>query len=276
MKRLILTAVLFSLFSISLQAQLVQGNKKLKQALVLNMPLTRDDESPGTRGASVVWHPIQKKYYASFAGNSLFPMGVFDVMGKRLSPDTLKTQIDTRGLWYNPATNQINGNGYNDFGWFSYKLNGKGIPVSVNVFMEGMNQPTEQSVGAFHPGRKEIMFLNEGKVSLYSLQDATTDQFIEINWGRMKQDGKADTTTTETPANYNYATVIYTGMPNRELGFLNKDERQIELYDFLSGFLTTKLKLPDDAPVESAFNFAYANGIYWLFDIENRKWIGYK
>jgi hypothetical protein len=44
----------------------------------------------------------------------------------------------------------------------------------------------------------------------------------------------------------------------------------------MTGFLTTQLPLPKDAVTEGAFNFAYANGIYWLFNIAERKWVGYK
>src|SRR4051812_44622439 len=114
--------LLLLLVSIVSAAATVMGQaptQSLKKVAELKMPLTAEDEMPGTRGASVAWHPIQKKYYASFAGNVDFPMGVFDATGKRVSADELKTQADTRGLWYDPAKKTIAGNGYSDFGWFS-------------------------------------------------------------------------------------------------------------------------------------------------------------
>jgi hypothetical protein len=40
--------------------------------------------------------------------------------------------------------------------------------------------------------------------------------------------------------------------------------------------MTQILKLPDTATTEGMFNFAFANGIYWLFDMETRIWTGYK
>src|SRR5881394_2204758 len=97
MKKLIfaLTATAFSLF---LQAQ----PKPLKEVLTLKMPLTVDDNMPGTRGSNVVWHPVQKKYYAAFAGNMGYPLAFFDAKGNRLSDDSLRCLEDTRGLWYNP------------------------------------------------------------------------------------------------------------------------------------------------------------------------------
>mgnify|MGYP006388747501 CR=1 FL=1 len=64
-------------------------NRTLVQTAALLMPRTVDDEMPGTRGASVTWHPVQKKYYTAMAGNGAYPMAVFDAKGKRLSDPTL-------------------------------------------------------------------------------------------------------------------------------------------------------------------------------------------
>jgi hypothetical protein len=57
---------------------------------------------------------------------------------------------------------------------------------------------------------------------------------------------------------------------------LNADAHAIELYDEKTGFLTRRLTIPEAVPVESAFNFSFANGIFWLFNIEARTWIGLK
>lgn len=81
---------------------------------------------------------------------------------------------------------------------------------------------------------------------------------------------------TSVADDYNQQTVIYTGIPKAELGFLNYIALQIELYNAKTGLLTQVLKLPEDVIAESSFNFAYANGIYWLFNIESRRWTGYQ
>ncbi len=273
MKKIFLfTAVLFAASS-PLQAQQKQT---LKKVIELQMPRTIDDDMPGTRGASVVWHPLQKKYYAVFAGNQDYPLAVFDVTNKLMSNEELTAKHDSRGLWYNPAKKEINGNTYADNGWFKYILNYEGIPDSSVVYVEGAHQPNEQSVAAYHPIRKEIMFLNGSTVSLYSEKGIESDSLVDIKWGRTKQTDKADVLTTETPDDYNNTSLIYTGIKAAELGFLNVDSKQIELYNFKTGYLTKELKLPADAPAEHTFNFAFANGIYWLFNMETRVWIGYK
>ncbi len=273
MKRIILSAIIFLAGTAVLQAQFKSNPKKVME---LKMPKTADDDMPGTRGASVAWHPIQKKYYAVMAGNTEYPLAVFDATGKRLSDDALTAMNDTRGIWYNPEKKEINGNGYAETGWFKYVLDKKGIPESSPVILEGLKQPDGQCVGTFHPLRKEVMFLYNGTVSLYSLAEGVTSASVKINWGKKKTDGGSEDESEETPAGYNNTSVIYTGIKNAELGFLNIDKKQIELYDFVSGFLTQKIKLPEDAPTETSFNFAYANGIYWLFSIEARTWYGYK
>ena len=63
------------------------GGRTLKKVMELKMPKTADDDMPGTRGASVAWHPLKKQYYASFAGNTEYPHAVSNATGKRLSGD---------------------------------------------------------------------------------------------------------------------------------------------------------------------------------------------
>jgi hypothetical protein len=255
-------------------ATFAQVKRDLKKVMELKMPPL---ESGGTRGAGVVWHPVQKKYYVSFAGNESYPMAVFSADGKRLTPDDQATKVDTRGLWYNPAKKQICGNGYNDNGWFSYTLDAKGLPKENKIDFTGMNQPDAQCVGAYNPLKKKVMFLFNGKISFYSDKAEVTDEELVINWGRIKTEGKNEAADEdETPAEYNTSTVIYTGIKGSEIGFLNVDDMQVELYDLSTGFLTTILNLPEGAPAEHMFNFAYANGMYWLFSMNDRVWTGYK
>ena len=104
------------LFPNHLAAQTAELNKVLE----LKMPREKGGDFCGTRGGSVCWNPMTKKFYASFAGNAGFPMAVFDNNGKRMSADELNTKVDMRGLWYDPSLKKICGNGYNENGWFSF------------------------------------------------------------------------------------------------------------------------------------------------------------
>lgn len=275
MKKLL---ILLCIFTARMQADAQPAAEKtLKKAITLTMPRTVDDEMPGTRGACVAWHPVQKKYYAAMAGNIGFPLGVFDVTGKRLSPDSLNCNADVRGLWYNPQKKELQGNSYSDYGWFRYVVNGKGIPVKTTIFLEGKNQPDNNSVGAFNPTKQQVLFLFGNDIFFYSVQGEESGQSLTINWGRTKTDGVSEEgEEIWTSEDYNSTTVVYTGIKGAELGFVNTTESQIELYNITDGFLTRKLKLPDGATINTTFNFAYANGMFWLFNIEKRTWTGYK
>jgi hypothetical protein len=276
MEKLLFFLLFFTTTLITVKAQ--SGSEKpIKKVITLLMPRTVDDDMPGTRGACVVWHPLQKKYYAAMAGNVAYPLGVFDATGKKLSADSLNTNADIRGLWYNPQKKRIEGNSYNDFGWFSYTLNAKGIPVKTDIFLDGMNQPDVQSVGVYSIARQQVLFLYNGNVYFYSINGDVLDKTLQIQWERTKSDGPGEEEEeTSTPEDYNSTTVVFTGLKGAELGFLNITEMQIELYNIEDGFLSKKLKLPEEASMNAMFNFAYTNGIYWLYNIEERKWSGYK
>lgn len=253
--------------------------KELIKVLELKMPLTVEDDKPGTRGASVAWHPIQKKYYAAMAGNVDFPFAVFDVNGKRLSPDTLKCKQEIRGLWYNPLAKTIQGNAFNEGGWFYYTLDKKGIISGFKVFKEGLNQPDQQSVGAFDSKSDKVIFLSNESIHIYDLKKSDSISSLEIKWESVTEDDYYESDfydLFETPEGYNSSTVVYTGIKGAELGFLNADFKEIGLYDIKTGLLSKTLTLPSDAPAETIFNFAFSNGIYWFFDMEARTWYGYK
>lgn len=231
----------------------------------------------GHNGASVVWHPLLKRYYAPMAGNVDYTLGVFDATGKCISSPQQKTLFDVRGLWWNPGTKTLQMNGFSDHGWAEYKLDGKGMPVSAEILHEQMNQPDEQSVGAYNPKEKMIYFFNsDGEIEKYD-EDAVpnTDENIELHLGSTNSNTDLES-NYEVIDDYNGTTVIYTGIPKSEIGLLNHAKMQIELYDLKTGYMTKKLTLPDDAPVEESLNFSFANGIYWLFDKEKRTWKGYK
>ena len=252
--------------------------RTLKKVAELQMPQDEEDDMPGTRGAPVVWHPVQKKYYAVMAGNKEYPIAVFDATGKQLSDDYDKALIDVRGLWYNPVEKRIEGNAYGENGWFYYKLDEKGLVYEHVILFEGINQPTEQCVGAYNSTSKKVLFLKGSQVYDYESKTGTAaGTELILHWGRTSKQGASDDEEpTESSENHNTTTIVFTGTAAGEIGALNITDRKIELYNIKNGFLTETLKLPEDATTESMFNFAYTNGIYWLFDMEARKWRGYK
>jgi hypothetical protein len=280
MKKIIISLLLA--LPILLQAQLI---KTLKKTIELQMPgiahpskLTGKDSLPGKRGAAVAWHPLQKKYYAAFAGNTTFPLAVFDISGKHLSSDDLMTMEDLRGLWYNPKLKKLCGNAYSDYGWFSYILDSNGIPVKIEVYAEGMNQPDKQSIGTYNEKSNLVCFLNGTKIEMYNAEAMMEeDSTIQLYPGISRKEDIIES-NDETYFNeyYNFNVLIYTGISKAEFGLLNINDKQVELYNRKTGLLTQKLKLPADVETYNSFNFSYANGIFWSFNMDTRIWTGYK
>jgi hypothetical protein len=249
MKKYFLAAMLLAL-AIDLSAQ----NRTLKKVLELAMP-----GDLGSNGASVVYHPVQKKYYCAFAGNSDYPLAAFDLKGKLLTDATITTGFDVRGIWYNSKTKTIQANGYNDFGWTNFKIDKQGVPTGNEVFIGGMTQPDAQSVGLFNDKLQKIYFLKDISIVKYDLQGKELDSiqlFPKMVGDEEMGDG--------LPGDYN------------GIGLLNNTNKTIELFNLATGKPTTTWQLPDDAPENSLFNFAYSNGTVWLFDKEARTWYGYK
>lgn len=280
MKKIFIT--LFLVLPFLMNAQLV---KTLKKTIELQMPgipspskVTGEDSLPGKRGGAVVWHPVQKKYYAAFAGNYSFPLAVFDITGKRLSSEDQTTMEDLRGLWYNPKLKKICGNGYADIGWFSYKLDAKGIPAESEVYAAGMNQPDEQCIGTYNSKSNLVCFLYGKNILVYNAdamqeEDSTVRLYPGISKKEHIDEEDDESVISE---DYSYNILIYTSIPKAEFGLLNVYEKQVELYNQKTGLMTQKLKLPADLPTWDGFNFSYANGIYWAFDQDTRIWTGYK
>lgn len=257
---------------------LAQTEKKIKAVMKISIT-----EEGGANGATVVWHPVLKRYYCPMAGNVSFPFQVFDAKGKLISPKDQTTMFDVRGMWYNPKTKKIFTNGYNDFGWGEYVLNAKGFPTDVKVIYEGLNQPNDHSVAAYDAVNNKIYFYSEGVV--YGYDPATgeaTDELITLEVNATAESEVSDTLSMadyfagEESHDYNTTTVIYTGIKGQEFGLLNTLNNSIDLFDKATGKLKAKLLLPDGAPVNDMFNFAYTNGMYWLFNKETRIWTGYK
>jgi hypothetical protein len=273
---------LFFLLPFLLPAQLV---KTLKKTIELKMPgkvytskNTGGDSLPGTKGAAVAWDPLQKKYYAAFAGNMSFPLAVFDATGKRLSDESLTTMIDTRGLWYSPKMKKICGNGYNDLGWFSYELDRKGIPEDYEFIAEGKIQPDNNSIGVLNTESNMVCFLDGQYIVVYGsdfMEDDESETRLYPGISR-KEDIDEEDEGDFLGDDYNFTVLIYTGIPKAEFGLINAAKKEVELYNQKTGLMTQILRLPADLELWKSFNFGYANGIYWAFNQGARTWVGYK
>lgn len=271
-KQKLLTSCLLLIAVISF----AQKPKELKKVLTLHISDKSDGVNNGTRGASVAWNPLTKKYYAAMAGNALFPLAIFDTKGKRVNSDSSATLIDVRGLWFDPAKKTICGNGYNEFGWFHYKLDKKGIVNNLVVDIEDKLQPNENSVGCYNPIAKKVYFISTNQVHVYN-SNGILQNTITLYLGQTKTKNPIEISEEDEILNdYNPYSLVYSNIKNGEIGVLNASKNQVELYNINDGFLTSILKIPSSIQAQPTFNFAYANETYWFFNIETRNWEGCK
>nr|WP_294905439.1 hypothetical protein [uncultured Lacibacter sp.] len=253
-------------------------NSNSNELRIVNAEKVMDMDIPegGANGAAVVYHPQEKLYYAAQAGNMVFPLVIFNANGKVVSADDQQTLIDVRGLWYNPKTKKLEGNAYNEFGWFSYELNSEGQPTSVINKKEGMYQPDQNSAGVLNTEDNEVLFLNALNIACYTVDGVDKRKNIKLNFGATSTGDAVDISIESFEETYNVRSMVYTGIKGAEIGLLNVVKKQVELYNIKTGYMSQVIKLPIEFEVERFFNFSYANGIYWVFDKQKRKWNGYK
>ncbi|RXK61460.1 hypothetical protein ESA94_00115 [Lacibacter luteus] len=232
--------------------------------------------SGGANAASVVYNPKTKKYYAAQAGNMNFPLVIFDEDGAVISDQEQTTMIDVRGLWYNPKTKDMEGNGYNDNGWFTYEMGKNGIPEKVKVQKQGLSQPDANSAGVLNTNDNEVLFLSGLNIVCYNTDGTDKRKTIQIHFGATSAADDTQLSIADFENTYNIRSLIFTGTKGVEIGVLNVAKKQVELYDIKTGYMKQTIKIPAEFAIETYFNFSYANGIYWLFDKNERYWYGYR
>lgn len=261
MRLLTFLLVIFSLL------QTAVGQQSLQLTKVMELQVQGEG---GSNGASIAWHAVGKKYYAAMAGNASYPLCVFSENGTLLSPADNASMVDVRGLWFNAKKAKIQGNAFGEDGWFEYILNAQGIPTDFKKMVEGASQPDDQCVGTFSSKTNEVIFFDGMDIYFY---DAITGEVKEsISFDQVLTNSGIALSEKE---NYNTRSILFTGKPGQELGMLNVEKKQLELFS-LEGKRSLILKVPSNQNVYASFNMAYSNGMYWFFNKDNRKWIGYK
>ncbi|MFZ5553320.1 MAG: hypothetical protein ACOZCO_09410 [Bacteroidota bacterium] len=213
----------------------------------------------GNNGCSVFYIPERKLYYTFYAGNSDYPLEIFNDKGKNIYSQPIG--IDARGLWYNPKSKKLEGIAYGK-GFFSIELTAEGYPLTPVYINQTVTFAGDQQVACFSPAHGEIYQYSEGVI---------------YTWSRKKLKKKSAVTITglpESPEMINSTSLIYTGYKGYEFGLLNWDMKKIYLFD-KSGKYTFAIDLPGSAVTNDVFRFSYANDRVFLYNVDTRTWTGY-
>lgn len=213
--------------------------------------------------ATLVWHPGKARYYSLRIGNSTFPLETW-VAGNSTSVCTATAGIDSRGLWYNPATDAIERNCLGTLGWATMGIDAAscatGVPTTI---FTGQLQATTQSCAAFDP----VL----GQVLTYAAA-TTSVQFRSRATGALVQTLLLTGTSFAT---VNTESIIWTGQLGYEIGLLDWSNKRVLLFNRATGAFTGMSQLPATAATNSQFRFCYTNHRVWLFTAATRKWNAY-
>lgn len=220
------------------------------------------EQSSGTNGAAVAYNPVSELYYCVMAGNASYPLEVFDKNGNGVYQTN--AGVDMRGIWWNPKTKTLEGNGYGESGIVSFAMDENDYPSLgiQTVFPGGDHQADAQSVGTFDSKKNLIMYYNQGVLYSYKRSNGQLAKKTILN--------------NPSENNTNAYTVVYTGVKKMEVGLLDYTNNKVLLFNSKTGHQTATIHLPNSATTNHAFRFSYANKYVLLYDTDSRSWTGYK
>jgi len=207
----------------------------------------------------VAYNPNRNLYYAVRAGNSSFELNTYDANGALLN--TTPAGFDFRGLWWNPNTATLEGNGYNTNGYRVVDLDANGYALSTGTNLAGLFQPDAQSVGDYDFQANEVIFYDNGRIYRY----ARTTGAALGNY--------AITGLPVATGNLNSNTVGYTGIAGKEILVYDYVTKRVYFIDKATGAFVQQVQLPASAPGPSIYDLSYANAKAWISDCS--QWISY-
>lgn len=253
-----MAAVVLSLLSGAVRAQFTPAPNavKLPDSLVFT-------STTANNHATLVWHPVKARYYSLRIGNSTFPLETW-VAGSSTSVCTATAGIDSRGIWYNPATNAIERNCFGTLGWATLDIDAAACATGAfTTIFSGQLQATDQSVAAFDPVLNQVLTYAAATTSV---------QFRSRATGAVVQ---TLLLTGTSFTNVNTESIIWTGQAGYEIGLLNYVTKRVLLFSRATGAFTGQSQLPAAAATNGQFRFCYTNNRVWLFNGLLRKWNAY-
>jgi len=208
--------------------------------------------------SSVAFNPDSNVYYSANPGGSL-ANETFDSDGLSIGTSSA---MDYRGIWYNPSTKLIEGNGWGG-GLVESDLSVGGKLGTTTSYVFSAQMPETQSVGAYNPEDTIVYYYSLGDV--YKYKRTATGSTISIG-----------ITGVSSFTSISSKTIIYTGCTNNELGIYDFITKQLHLINELTGAITNTVDFPVSSPSPSGlWGISYANNIFWLYESSNNKWVGF-
>lgn len=213
---------------------------------------------------ALVYNPSRSLYYLFYGGNVSYPAEVFNAAGTRLATVS-PLGYDLRGMWWNPTTSQLEGNGYDNASIIAKALDANGYPVAsaiTTIFTPG-NGLASQNVAAFDPLNNEIIYYSAGSIKRVSRATNATIASAAV------------TGLPVSVANHNPNVALYTGCAGREYALYDATNRALYFISRATNAYVGLSQLPATAPANATFGISYTNGQLFLFDYPTRTWNSY-
>lgn len=249
------------LFAIGLALMQVSSSAQCAPAASATASITLAGQPGGTENRSgLAFNPQLGFYYSVNAGSGNYPLDTYNEDGSLAA--TVISGFDYRGVWWEPTTSRLIGNGYATLGIFDQALAvGTGLPLGSGTVLFTGNQPDVQSIGDLDTDANEIIYYSADAIHRYS---ASTNAPL----GTYAISGLPVATS-----NLNSNTVMYIGCPGIEIALYDFVNRQVLFVNKTTGAYSGATQLPVDAPQRASFGLSYANGKVWLYD--QGFWRGY-
>ncbi len=226
----------------------------------LELTLTTSGGTSNRSGIS--YNPNQQLYYSVNAGNSSYPIETFDGNGNLVA--STSQGFDYRGAWWNPNTNQLEGNGYSSLGIWTQNLDANFFAIGSGTnTVPSTSGPDAQSCGDYDPIDDEILYYNAGIIYRHARSTNTVVSSVSV------------TGLPVATNNLNWNTIAYTGIPGAEAGLYDYVNKAFYFVNKTTGAFVATCQLPGTAPAADYLKMGFENEYLWLYNGVNQ-WQGYK
>ncbi len=211
--------------------------------------------------SSLAYNPLMEVYYSVNAGSGTYYVDSYDADGMFL--DSVVSDFDYRGAWWNPFLFTFEGNGYSSAGIFSRNLDPfNGTAGAGGSIVAANTQPDIQSIGDMDTARYELDYYYDGNLYRYSRLD-------DLPLGTTLITGLPSGTTL------NINSVFYTGFPDMDFGVYDYANLRFIFINILGEYVGHS-QLPATAYPADYFKTSWANRLFWIFDSDLDTWFSYK
>jgi hypothetical protein len=216
----------------------------------------------GGMGVSVVWNPGLKRYYSAVSGTGEKWLMIFNQQGQSIRNPYL-LPFDPGSLWIEGSGNYLRSYAAGMEGLYVIHLR-EGLPAYAENIFYALHNPVAIGNGAWVSKRKEMWYFHDKTVYRYKIRNAYHRTPLQLDLDEFENE-------------INSMGMVYTGIRQSEIGLYDRGQHRILLFNARNGKCSRILQIADESgPKPLCGDFAFANGLFWLYDRETGIWYGYR